>query len=191
MIIAAYIIAMLLLVSAGLYMALSRQVVRVAFALFVVLLAVAALFVLAGGELPAVAQVIVYVGGILILLLFGVMLSGKFEGEAPTTGVWYRVPAVLLALVLGGAVWWAFGGGAAFGPLASVQAGSQVEAIGQVNLTRYLLPFEYVSFVLLVALVGAAYLARREQPSPRDTRRKQAEKQQPQAEAATEKRAAA
>lgn len=148
------------MILAGLILAFHTQLVHAAFLLFVVLFGMAGLFVLAGAEFLAVAQVIVYVGGILILIIFGVMLTQHDQLIASQAG-WHRLPAGLL---LSGAFAYLllrnFGSidlspGQASDPLRPT-----VEQIGIETVTTYALPFELMSILLLVALVGAAYLAR-------------------------------
>jgi len=161
-------------VLAGLYIAFTRNIVRAGFALFVALAAQAALYVLAGAELVAVAQLVVYIGGILILLLFGVMLTGREVGRAPRTAIINTLPALLLCGGLLAGLLYAFQDVdlalAAPPPVATL--GAQPEAapppalatptarIGMMLLTDYVIGFEVVSVLLLLALVGAAYVAR-------------------------------
>lgn len=143
----------------GLLLALARNLIHAAFLLFVVLFGVAGLYVFAHAEFLAVAQVIVYVGGILILLIFGVMLTNKLRALRPGTGFVNVLPALLASLAL------FFALAALITALpdkapALAQA-DDVKAIGMATLTHYLLPFELVSILLLAVLMGAAYLSRR------------------------------
>ncbi len=144
-------------------LALTRALVRAAFWLFAVLLGVAALYAFVGADVLAVSQVVVYVGGILILIAFGIMLTQKATGTAPSSTMSRVVPALGLLGILGIAllqmirsypvhdVAWA---SAPTTPLPNVQA------IGLQTMTHWLIPFEAVSILLLIALVGAAFLAR-------------------------------
>jgi NADH:ubiquinone oxidoreductase subunit 6 (subunit J) len=153
----------LLTLGAALALALARKLVYAAFLLFVVLFGVAALFVLMGAEFLAVAQVIVYVGGILILLIFGVMLTQR-DLLSQGIGGWQRVLTGLgLSLGLGlllGKVFLPIDYAALPGYQATPTPRPNVEQIGIQIVTRYLLPFELISVLLLLALLGAAYLAR-------------------------------
>jgi len=128
----------------------------------------AVLYLLLGGEFIAAAQMIVYAGAIMVLFLFVVMLL-----NAPHEDTDYdeRVHPLLRAgpmrfgAALAGALlvelWWALTRGAESGafPAASV---SSVAAIGQSLFTDYAFPFEVTSVLILVAMVGAVVLARRE-----------------------------
>jgi NADH-quinone oxidoreductase subunit J len=147
---------------AALGLALSRQLIHAAFLLFVVLFGVAALFVLAGAEFLAVSQVIVCVGGILILIIFGVMLTQRDLIHAAKSSYRRLFPGLLVSGGLGWILWQAFGHlDLSMLPQASPAPALQnTEQIGVQLLTRYLLPFELISVLLLIALMGAAYLAR-------------------------------
>ena len=127
------------------------------------LIAVAGLYALLGADFVAVTQVVVYVGGILILLVFAILLTGRVldrVGLAPRASM--LVPAIAAALVFLGlalAITSTKWGEAT--ALADPQP--TTAAIGRVLLDpqRYLVPFELASILLLAALVGAAYLVRR------------------------------
>lgn len=159
----------LLLVAAVGFMTLTRNLIYAGFGLFFALTAVAALFVMAGADFPALAQIIVYVGGILVLLLFGVMLSQRETGPMPATPVANFLPALGLCLLLGGGIVWAFRK-VDFGTARPLEAHpapdglTQVAWLGKLLLTDYLVAFELASVLLLLALIGAAYLTRYEQP---------------------------
>jgi NADH-quinone oxidoreductase subunit J len=153
----------------------SGNIVRMAFYLVVSLSAVAGLFFLAGAEFLGAAQLMVYVGGTVVLLAFGVMLTarGPFVSMGTGLGQW------LLGLIVGGALL-----GVLLHTVTKIQppraavAQSQAESqgtttrlgLGLVGVRRdldppsgkcgYLLVFEIISVHLLVVMVGAAYLAR-------------------------------
>lgn len=147
---------------AALALALSRKLIYASFLLFVVLFGIAALFVFAGAEFLAVSQVIVYVGGILILIIFGVMLTRHEVLRDPSTSYRRVGYGLLVSSGLGWLLWRSFGH-ISESALPTVEAApmlSNVEQVGVQTLTRYVLPFELMSVLLLIALVGAAYLAR-------------------------------
>jgi NADH-quinone oxidoreductase subunit J len=138
-----------------------RSVVRSAFCLMATFLGTAGLFLLLGSDFLAVSQILIYVGGILALILFGVMLTPPDMTER-------RLPRVLGGLL-------ALGAGAAF-VAAKVAATvkwahvdvlppirSQTEEIGLGFLApnQYVIAFELAAVVLTVALVAAVYIARR------------------------------
>ncbi|MCI4671060.1 MAG: NADH-quinone oxidoreductase subunit J [Bacteroidia bacterium] len=149
------------------WMLLTKKLIQAAFLLFTVLLGVAAMYVFLGAEFLAVAQLIVYVGGILVIIMFGIMLTqreGSPEAESP-------VENLLPSIMLGGTIflgliylWRGFHNNLPGWIENSDKTGElppNVEQIGALNLSTYLLPFEFMSVLLLLALVGAAFLARR------------------------------
>jgi NADH-quinone oxidoreductase subunit J len=110
----------------------------------------------------AVTQVLVYVGGILVLIVFGVMLTNRQVSVDIKTSSVQTVPAIAvvgaLAGTLSGIIW-----SAQWPVLPELQdATATAPVIGEMFLSSYLLPFEIASVILLVALVGAAMIARRE-----------------------------
>src|SRR3972149_168318 len=140
----------------------SKNIVYSAFALLFAFFGVAGLYALMMADFLAVTQLLIYVGGILVLVLFGVMLTTNVLDVQLRSGTMHILPALLivgaLAAVLFMGIWstdWTL-----VRELASVeQTGPE---IGELFLTRYLLPFEIASVILLVALIGAAMIARRE-----------------------------
>ncbi|PWJ59937.1 NADH-quinone oxidoreductase subunit J [Dyadobacter jejuensis] len=169
--IAFYGFASLAIVSA-LFILLSKNLIYSAFALFVTFLGVAALYVLAGADFLAVTQIMIYVGGILVLLIFGIMLTQQTNKRAESTsanqvlaGSSRRVPAFIIAM----ATFLFFSlviVSANFRIAGNVNLGkSTIKTIGVELMTSHLLPFEIAGILLLVALIGAAYLALNRNPS--------------------------
>jgi NADH-quinone oxidoreductase subunit J len=146
----------------------STNLVHAALWLGVTLLATAAVYALLGASFLAGVQVLLYVGGIITLMLFGVMITRKHESvvvpaEAQSQG---RAAVVALALfgVLASAIRSTEGLDA---PLQAGRAPSgATEALGRALLGEYLLAFEVVSLLLLVAIIGAIVIARRRDPAP-------------------------
>jgi len=143
----------------------TRKLMTAAFLLFAVLLVVGAVYVFTGAEFLAVAQLIVYVGGILVLIIFGVMLTQRDQHAEPQTGFVNVLPAVLITFSVVGGLGYLVQRFTANPPpwLSPTTAASTLtnpEQIGMLTLTQYLLPFEAMSVLLLVALIGAIYLAR-------------------------------
>ncbi|MCX7985173.1 MAG: NADH-quinone oxidoreductase subunit J [Bacteroidetes bacterium] len=148
----------------------SRHIVRSAFALLFTFFGVAALYVYLFADFLAITQLLVYVGGILVLILFGVMLTNKQINVDIKTGTLHIVPAIILAAAIGGTLV----GIAWSNPWMVLPTSSSVKTtapqIGELLLTTYLLPFEVASMVLMVALVGAVVIARREKNKKETTR---------------------
>lgn len=161
---------------------LTSNVVRMAFYLVISLSATAGLFFLAGADFVGAMQLMIYVGGTLVLLIFGVMLTAQQEFLKMRT----RLSEVLLASMVGLALLlllssaafripaWRGPSAAAtpatatphtVGPLALGLIGIRVDATDDEARSGYLLAFELVSVHLLVVLIGAAYLARGRVPA--------------------------
>ncbi len=147
-------------VGAAAVVVLARSLIYSAFALLFTFCGVAGLYVMLGADFLAATQLLIYVGGILVLLLFGVMLTHKLYDLDLRTGVTQFLPSVAVAIgvfvVLAATAVrtdWAVADGRLPAPA--------TEAIGKLFLGRYLLPFEAASVLLLVALIGAAMIVRR------------------------------
>lgn len=140
----------------------SRNIVHAAFSLLFTFFGVAGLYVLLSADFIAVSQLLIYVGGILVLLLFGVMLTNNVLSVDVKTGTMQTLPASILTAALAGVLcgvyyiadWQVV-------PLPAEHT-STITQIGVMFMTTYVLPFEIASVALLVALVGAALVARRE-----------------------------
>lgn len=148
-------------------LALTKKLVHAAFLLFMVLFGIAAIFVFAQAEFLAVSQIIVYVGGILILLVFGIMLTNRKLLQTPQTEIIQPLGAGIVSmLVMSGLGYGIYANDwekIAVANTAQENANlpyTNIQFIGKELLTNYLLPFELMSVVLLVALIGAAYIAR-------------------------------
>jgi len=144
----------------GVAILIARDIVRQAFWLLASLSGFAGLYLWLGADFLGFTQVIVYIGGILILFLFGVMLTQKADVPLKEEPGWDRVfPGVLagafttaILLYVALATPW---------NLTPRAADDTVEAIGGKVMSTFILPFEVVSVLLLVALVGATYIGRR------------------------------
>jgi NADH:ubiquinone oxidoreductase subunit 6 (subunit J) len=170
-----YIMSFIILASA-LFVAATRNLVRSIFIFFITLFALAGLYVLALADFVAITQIVIYVGGILVLILFAFMLSGRETlntlGQQSSKFISInKLPALLLAglflivlinMILGvdanNLIW----------VKKSVQFKNDIqpnaamtENIGVNLMTRYLLPFEAISILLMIALIGAAHLSRK------------------------------
>ena len=156
-----WLIAALVLTSGG-FAAFTRNIVQAAYSLFFTLVGMAGLYILLGSPFLAITQVIIYVGGILVLLMFGVLLTNRpLERARRGQGRLYVVGAVVAALALAVvllrivfATEWITGS-------AAVEPVGGTRPIGRLLLTEYLLPFELAGMLLLLGLIGAAYLVRR------------------------------
>lgn len=151
------------MLAAALGVVLLSNIVYSAFLLGMVFISISGLYILLNAGFVAAAQVLVYVGAVNILILFGIMLVNKREdfkpvanawiGKAATGAVCLGLFALLSSMVL--VTPWQLSSAAAAGEAA-------IEVIGQHFFSDFLLPFELASVLLLMALVGAIILARRE-----------------------------
>jgi NADH:ubiquinone oxidoreductase subunit 6 (subunit J) len=171
-----YLMGFIALASA-IFVAASKSLVRSVFMFFVTLLALAGLYVLALADFIAITQIVIYVGGILVLIMFAFMLSGRetlasLQQQDNRFVSISKLPALLLAVLffivmvnvlfkadINNLLWVkrsiAFKG--------AVTPGDEMTTNIGINLmSRYLLPFEAISILLMMALVGAAHLARKE-----------------------------
>jgi NADH-quinone oxidoreductase subunit J len=142
--------------------AVSTDIVRSAFALLGTFGGVAGLYAFMGADFLMATQLLIYVGGILVLILFAVLLTHKLQaGEATNRSVGLPQGALISLILVGLISRVAIATDWPKGP-ADATPNPTAARIGDAFLTDYLLPFELASVVLLVALIGAVILARRE-----------------------------
>jgi NADH:ubiquinone oxidoreductase subunit 6 (subunit J) len=170
-----YIMGFIALASA-VFVAATKNLVRSIFMFFITLFALAGLYVLALADFVAITQIVIYVGGILVLILFAFMLSGKetlnyISHQRKQFISINKLPALLLAalflIVLLNMIFKVDAGNLTW-IKRSVDFKNTItpnavmtENIGINLMTRYLLPFEAISILLMVSLVGAAHLSRK------------------------------
>lgn len=143
------------------YMVFTKNVIRAAFAFAISLLGMAALYVLLSADFMAVVQIMIYAGGIVVLLIFGVMLSKRTKKAGVFTEHHQLFPAIIISLalmiflvsaIISSDQNWIHG---------VTEQINQTRQIGVLYLTDHLIAFELIAFLLLVALVGAAFLAKK------------------------------
>ena len=152
-----------MMIGAAIGVVLFPNIVHSAFLLGGVFISMSGLYLLLNGDFVAAAQVLIYVGAVNVLILFAIMLVNKRQDFAPfpSTGVRKLLTAVvslglfglLSAMVL--ATPWAYS-------TPPVAGENSVVVIGEHLFSDFLLPFELASILLLIAMVGAIILARRE-----------------------------
>jgi NADH-quinone oxidoreductase subunit J len=167
---------------AAVMMVTRKNAVHSALWLILVFFNLAIMYVMLGAEFLAALQVLVYTGAILVLFLFVIMLLGLREGPKlsglHTAQVWAAWPVgLLLAIELAiiilysnqprqAAVGDTLGGNTVIWSTSEVnRVGGNVQALGQTLYTQYLFPFEVASLILLLAVIGAIVLARKEEPT--------------------------
>ena len=161
-----YFFAVVTLVSAGIVV-FSRNIIYSAFSLLFTFFGVAGFYVLLSADFLAVTQLLIYVGGILVLLLFGVMLTNRVVDVEVKTGTLQTVPASIIVALMAGALCGVFSITDWKIVHTEPQLATTANSLGEMFMTTYVLPFEVASIVLLVALLGAAMIARREKTSER------------------------
>ncbi len=151
----------LVTVGSALVVTFGRNLVRSAFALFFTLMGMAAMFVYLAADFVALVHILVYIGGILVLILFGIWLTHRVIDLDIRAGRIQLIPGLILGLVLMGLLGLTI---RSFNLAARTPAPYRATAsgIGRLLLSTYLLPFEIASVALVVALVGAIVIGRRE-----------------------------
>lgn len=153
-----YMLAGVVVLSA-LGVALAPNILYSAFALLGTLAGVAGLYLYMGADFLGIAQLLIYVGGILVLILFAVLLTNRI-GEMNITnlsaGLMVGAPAAIavIALLVKMSLQTPW-------PVTETVAAPTIQRIGDAFLKEYLMPFEVASLVLLMALIGAMVIARR------------------------------
>lgn len=156
-----FLVIALAMVGSSVMVVTSRNVVHAALMLVVALAGAAALFLMLGAEFVAWTVVLVYIGAVVVLFLFGIMIT-----RAPTKVDSVRLdhkrrwPALVVAV--GTFATMATVTTMAFEDEAMPDGVSRAGDIGEVLFSRYVIPFEVVSFVLLAALIGGIVLARKD-----------------------------
>ena len=158
----AYFVLAVLAVASALVVILHRNPVISALALGVNLLSIAGFYLVLRAQFLALLQVIVYAGAILVLIVFVIMLLNlRDEARQRGSGSIQRWLGPLLALAFAILIGRALLSGAA-GAFPAPQPGfGTVEAVGRELFTRFYYPFEVISLLLIVAMVGAVLLAKR------------------------------
>jgi NADH-quinone oxidoreductase subunit J len=151
-------------IGAALLVVTMRDIIRCGLAMMVSFAALAGIYVLVGAPLIAAAQVIVYIGAISVLILFAIMLTQTkaapsrlvFQTQAMPAAISSIVTAVVIALAIGATDW------------GEVPERIRVatDAMSQVLFNDFVLPFEIVSVLLLAAVIGGVFLAKREPGGP-------------------------
>lgn len=142
------------------FMIYTRNVIHGAYGLAAVLLSLAGLFILLNAEYLAVVQIFMYAGGVVVLLIFGIMITNRNEKGAPMTthrNVWISLLLMGLLLFLTIRIMLDEG----FAWTENGVSGDQTKAIGKLFLTDHLVAFELIAVLLLAVLVGAAFLAKK------------------------------
>ncbi len=142
----------------------SRNAIHSAIWLITTLLATAGIYLQLKAEFLFAVQIILYVGGIMVLFIFVIMLVNLDVAVRQIQFNRQTTVALVLALALGGllpALHFFLGQDVALGAPRAQPVGPNTEAVGQVLFARYMVPFEIASVLLLVAMIGAVVMAKR------------------------------
>src|SRR5665811_1835921 len=137
-----------------------RDIIRSGIAMIAAFAALAGIYVMLGAPLVAAAQVLVYIGAIAVLILFAVMLTQAknapvrlvFQAQALPAAIASVVLAVMIALTASATDWGAV----------TKRIATGTDALARLLFNAYILPFEVVSVLLLMAVVGGIFIAKRE-----------------------------
>ena len=152
-------------VGGGLAVVTLRNIIHSAIAMMVCFGSLAGMYLLLGAAIVAAAQVLIYLGAISVLILFAIMLTQAGDANIPAPfhrQVWL---AALVATAAGGLLGWAAITTNWGDNLSAVAV--DIQQIATVLITTYALPFEIVSLLLLAAIIGAIFLARRPEEDER------------------------
>jgi len=146
----------------------SADLIRAVLWLGITLIATAALYAMLGASFLAGVQLLLYVGGVMTLMVFGVMITRRHEGIAPTTTDTVNpVRGAVVALALFGVVANAIVKTEGLDAASAVPSAPLTLAdLGRAILHEHVLAFEVLSLLLLAAIIGAVVLARRRDPGP-------------------------
>jgi NADH:ubiquinone oxidoreductase subunit 6 (subunit J) len=149
-----------LMLASGIAVVSMRDIIRCGLAMIVCFLALAALYVTLGAPMVAAAQLIVYIGAISVLILFAIMLTQEKVGSARLTFQTQAAPAAVAAIVIAVLVSLV----AAATDWGAVEAHVRIatDDLALLLFDRYVLAFEAVSVLLLAAVIGGVFLAKRE-----------------------------
>ena len=154
-------IFILLSIIPSFWVAFSNDIVHAAFSLLFTFFGIAGLYVLLGADFIGVVQVIIYIGGILVLIIFGVMMTERGKMLQMSIQLPGKIFAALLSLIITAGLFLAVIRTA--WPIVPTPAapGPTSAAMGELILSKYLIPFEVVALLLLASLVGAVLIVRR------------------------------
>jgi NADH-quinone oxidoreductase subunit J len=153
-----------LMIGSALLVVTMRDIIRCGLAMIVCFGALAGIYVILGATLVAAAQVIVYIGAISVLILFAIMLTQTKDAPSRLVFQTQAVPAAIASIVIAVVIALA---------IAATDWGEATErfqitaaALSRVLFADYVLPFEIISVLLLAAVIGGVYLAKREPGGP-------------------------
>lgn len=145
-------------IAAALSLILQKNPIYSALSLIIVIASMGGLFLLLNATFLAVLQIIIYAGAVMTLFLFVIMMVDVKEDRSARADL-SRVAFVVLLLIAGGAIW---GISLAFPVFRPMAADFSVHAISRTLFSTYVFPFEAIGLLIVSAVIGALYIARRE-----------------------------
>lgn len=152
-------------VLSALFIAFAKNVLHAAFTLLATLLGVAALFVFARAEFLSIAQIMIYIGGILVLVIFGILITSSYDVVQKVVNRTFSITFFLFSMLVFAGLCYVIsitdfkGVEQAEVQYPANEQYSQVNIFGINIMTSYLLPFEVSAVMLMAALLGAALIA--------------------------------
>ncbi|MEC2076029.1 NADH-quinone oxidoreductase subunit J [Metabacillus fastidiosus] len=162
-----FIIFAIIAIYGGLFMIMTKKVVHMIISLVFTFISIACLYVLLLAEFVAVVQILIYSGAITIMMLFGIMLT-KHKDETKKKVHWKKNVLVFISIVTFGTVVFLGIYKLDFGTVPQALHENNTEQIGMSLYSHYIIPFELTSVILLVALIGAIILAKKEEKEEKE-----------------------
>ena len=153
------------MVGAGIAVVTLRNIIHSAVAMMICFGSLSGMYALLGAPIVAAAQVLIYLGAISVLILFAIMLTQAGDATLPAPFHRQGPAAAVVALAIVGLVGWA--AIQTDWALAGEAVAAGAEAIATALFTEYALPFEIISLLILVAIIGGIFLARRPEEDER------------------------
>jgi NADH-quinone oxidoreductase subunit J len=158
----AFIVLAVIALSGGVLLLNLTKVVHMVLALVATFVSIAGIYILLSAEFLAVVQILIYSGAITIIMLFGIMLTRQ-DDKVVNTGGWGRKVSLLLGVIGFGIVVYLGIYNLEFPQGATALHENNTEQIGIALYSKYIIPFELTSVILLVALIGAIILAKKDE----------------------------
>ncbi|MEK5104674.1 NADH-quinone oxidoreductase subunit J [Cytobacillus sp. FSL M8-0252] len=156
-----FIVLSLIAIGGGIMMINLTKVVHMVVALVFTFISISGIYVMLSAEFIAVVQILIYSGAITIMMLFGIMLT-RHNDKSETSGGGFRKFLIFLAILGFGLVFYLGIYQLELGEPSTSLHENNTEQIGIALYSKYIIPFELTSVILLVALIGAIVLAKRD-----------------------------
>lgn len=154
-----YLFAAITILSA-LFVVLNKNIVQSAFMLMFTFFGVTGLYIMLGADFIAIVQLMVYVGGIIVLMIFGVMLTHNVTSVQIKSGTFQIIPAAIIVLIFAGILGYSLINNK-WNTTAVNFPEASAKNLGFLLLNEYVIIFELLGMLLLIVLIGAATMARK------------------------------